>query len=66
MRPERSSSDAHRIESGGVTDVTLTEPGSLVSNDAVREMPLETMKRGRQILGEVLRLGQMRGDPAIF
>jgi AcrR family transcriptional regulator len=35
---------------------------TVVSNDAVREMHLETMKRGRQILGEVLRLGQMRGE----
>lgn len=35
---------------------------TVVSSDAVREMHLETMKRGRKILGEVLRLGQERGE----
>lgn len=35
---------------------------TVVSSDGVRKMHLETMKRGRQILGEVLRLGQKRGE----
>ena len=35
---------------------------TVVSSEAVRKMHLETIKRGRQILGEVLRLGQKRGE----
>ena len=35
---------------------------TVVSSDAVRKMHLQTMRRGRQILGEVLRLGQKRGE----
>ena len=35
---------------------------TVVSSAAVREMHLETMRRGRQIMGEVLRLGQQRGE----
>jgi AcrR family transcriptional regulator len=35
---------------------------TVVSSDAVREMHLETMRRGRRILAEVLRLGQRRGE----
>jgi len=35
---------------------------TVVSNTNVRTMHLETMKRGRKILGEVLRLGQERGE----
>lgn len=35
---------------------------TVVSSDAVRNMHLQTMRRGRQILGEVLRLGQKRGE----
>ncbi len=35
---------------------------TVVSSEAVREMHLETMRRGRKILGEVLKLGQERGE----
>lgn len=35
---------------------------TVVSSEAVRKMHLQTMKRGRHILGEVLKLGQKRGE----
>jgi AcrR family transcriptional regulator len=35
---------------------------TVVSSEAVRQMHMETMKHGRQILGEVLKLGQARGE----
>lgn len=35
---------------------------TVISNEKVREMHLETMERGRQIMGEVLKLGQHRGQ----
>jgi AcrR family transcriptional regulator len=35
---------------------------TVVSSDAVRQMHLEAMKCGRQILAEILKLGQERGE----
>jgi AcrR family transcriptional regulator len=35
---------------------------TVVSSEAVRKMHMQTMKRGRRILAEVLKLGQTRGE----
>ena len=54
----------HQIaeEPGKNQQVACGLVATVVSSPAVREMHLETMRRGRQLLGEVLKLGQKRGE----